>query len=463
MPTRIRSRTLRWLGLAFVASRALFFALGVRLDTSRLETMWQFLDRELLRADLARSIYYLHAQPPLYNLLLGAALKIAPSRPEIVLSAVHLALGLGLTLAIAALARRLGASERASAACALLFMVSPGAVLYENFGFYTHVEAAALAGAALFLHRFASGLRARDGLAFFALAAALVLARASFHLGWLVIAAALVARGAGRRWPVVLRAAAAPVLAAALWYGKNLVVFGSFSGSTWLGMNLARVAVETLPAGDRSALVASGVLSPIARVAPFRDVAAYAPHAPRPRPRGVPALDRESKARRAPNFNHLAYVGISRRFLRDSAAAIAARPRAYLRGVETAAAVYFRAPSDYWLLASNARKIERFARPFEAVVYGRRPSRACVALYAALPIGLAFSLYGGLARRRAIGRARAITLLFMGGTIAYLTLVSTLLDAGENNRFRFPLDPLLLVLVVLALGALARRILRAIA
>ncbi len=48
----------------FVASRLIAWTAGVRFDDSTLTWYWQFLDVELLRQDLARSLWYLHAQPP---------------------------------------------------------------------------------------------------------------------------------------------------------------------------------------------------------------------------------------------------------------------------------------------------------------------------------------------------------------------------------------------------------------
>ena len=58
MPTRIRSRTLRCLGLAFVASRALFFALWVwremGIRAARENDAWRIAEIERLRTDNAQ-------------------------------------------------------------------------------------------------------------------------------------------------------------------------------------------------------------------------------------------------------------------------------------------------------------------------------------------------------------------------------------------------------------------------
>jgi hypothetical protein len=54
-------------------------------------------------------------------------------------------------------------------------------------------------------------------------------------------------------------------------------------------------------------------------------------------------------------------------------------------------------------------------------------------------------------RRRATGSAYALTLLFIWLNVVYVTIVGNAFELGENNRFRFIVDPLSLVLLGLAL------------
>lgn len=449
----LRPRTQLAIGAAFAASRAIFFAVGIRFDTARAGVMWQLLDPALLRDRLGESLLYLHAQPPLYNLAVG----LASANVGAIMHAVHLALGLALALSLGALARRLGLSERASALVAVGFSVSPAAVLYENLLFYTAAEPALLVSAALFLHRFAASRRARDAAAFFALLGALVLLRSVFHLAFLALVTALLALAAGSLRRRVLLAAAPALVVTSLWYAKNLALFGTFSASSWVGMNLARVALETIPAADRADLVARGALPPIARHAPFRHLDSYGTARPRRAPTGVPALDQAARPSGQPNFNHAAYLDLSRRFLGASFAAMRARPLAYASGVGRAFDVGARSPSDYWILGANAAKITPYTRAFEGLFYGRLVGRWCLFLIVASPIALARAAFVSLGRgARAIDPAAAVTLLFLTGTAAYATLVSNLLDVGENNRFRFAIDPILLVLIALAVRDAAR-------
>ena len=446
---------LLFVSVAFAATRVLFHRAGIRFDASMLGIYWQLLDEDLLAGDLARSLLYLHAQPPLYNLLVGIALKLSPGDPAAILHGVHVACGLGCTLAIFALMRRLGASSVTSAATAVVFAANPGFILYENVSFYTIAELFLLSASALLLHRYASGWRRRDGLGFFAALAALVLVRASFHVGWLVLVALLVAAVSGRRrFRRVLAHAAVPALVAVLWYGKNLVLFGSFSASTWLGMNMARIAVVPIPGPERAALVTAGVLTPLARTHPFMPLEDYG--VPLPPPTGIPALDAPTKrGTQLPNFNHLAYVDLSRRYLAESWRAMRARPRAYLGAVKKAFVIFLAAPSERGLIARNRRHIEAYTRRYDRLFYAERGGIR-FAMLGSFLVSIAFVLTH-LSSRAPSPRARAAVFVFMGVTIVYVALTGTLLELGENNRFRFPIDPFLAMLVVLAASAAARK------
>lgn len=447
-PPRIQRRTLLAVGGAFVLSRVAFFAAGIRFDTARAGVMWQLLDPALLRDRLGESLWYLHAQPPLYNLALG----LASARPGAIMHALHAAIGLALALALAALARRLGLSERVSALLAVGLAVSPAAVLYENLLAYTSIEPALLVAGALFLHRFLTARRTRDGVACFALLGALVLLRSLFHLAWLALAIMLVAARAGALRRRVLVAAAPALAATSLWYAKNLVLFGSFAASSWFGMNLARVAVQTIAPADRADLVERGVLPPIARHAPFQRLDAYGDERPRRAPTGVAALDQTTRPSGQPNFNNVAYVDVSRGFLEASLAALRARPLAYASGVWRAFAIWARSPSDSWILANNAAKIATYTKVFEGLFYGSFAGGAGWLIVAAAPLAVGRAL-----ARRADDLAGSITRTFLAGTAIYATLVGNLFDVGENNRFRFTIDPVFLLLAALAVQEIVRR------
>src|SRR5690348_16667122 len=82
----------------WAVSRALAWRAGVRFDASLLASAWHLVSFESLRQDLARSLFYLHVQPPFVNAILGVALKISGGRPERLLALLSHAYGVVLAL-----------------------------------------------------------------------------------------------------------------------------------------------------------------------------------------------------------------------------------------------------------------------------------------------------------------------------------------------------------------------------
>ena len=183
---------------------------------------------------------------------------------------IFLLASIALGLAVHALLLRLGAPRAAAFAGAAIVLLSPDTMLFENLLFYEHPIAVALALAALALHRYVSTGALRDGIALFALVAAVPLTRSLFHLVWAVAIAALVLAFVPRaeRRRAALLAATCLLLVGGL-YLKNLIVFGRFEGSSWFGMNFARIALTRMPKALREEMVREGRLSPLALHRPF--------------------------------------------------------------------------------------------------------------------------------------------------------------------------------------------------
>ena len=69
--------------------------------------------------------------------------------------------------------------------------------------------------------------------------AAVIYMRSAFQVIWLLGAIALLLAVSKRR-RLVLSCCAVPLLAVALLYAKNEILFGVPTTSSWMGMNLAR-------------------------------------------------------------------------------------------------------------------------------------------------------------------------------------------------------------------------------
>ncbi len=430
------------------ASRALYHSAGLRLDDRDLGRFWHFVDPALLRADLWGSLWDLHGQPPLFNLFLGLVLSTGlPPTP--LFAAASQAAGAALTASVAALAVRLGAPWWLAGLAAGLWAAHPTCALYESLLFYTWPVAAGLGVASWLLSRAAGGGR---WWPLFGACAAIALTRSLFHLSWLIGAAVLCAGWAwragvgGRR---VLAAAALPLALVVALYGKNAVRFGTFSASSWQGMSMARVTVDRLPRPLRKEWVADGYLSPLSGVGPFQPLDRYKEAAPHPARRGRPLLDRPLKESGAVNFNHAAYLAISRRFAGDAIAVVLREPGVYAISVRQNLRRTLAPASDWHPLDPNKALISVLAGASERADLARwlAPGAALLALLA---------LVGELRRGRG-GSPRALALAWVLYNTGWVVVVGALLERGENNRFRMLVDPLLVAASAGAVGAYCAR------
>jgi Tfp pilus assembly protein PilF len=468
-------------GAAFVLSRIVYFLLGVRFDTSVLSGAAQYVDVPLLKANLFQSIYYLHSQPPLFNLFLGIVLNLFPNNSTSVFQIVYLTLGLVLAFALLKTMIRLGVAPARSAVLATLFMISPAVILYENWLYYTYPLAVMICLGMYFLHRFLTRFQLRDGIAFFSLLGGVVLIRSLFHLVWFLLLTALLFLLRRRQRKQILIAAAAPLALVLLLYFKNLAVFGQFSSSSWLGADLSKLATMPVPLAERQSLVHQGKLSQLSLLDPWgTSSAAFRPYVPARAPTHIPALDQEAKDVGNPNYNNLVYIDIGRSYLHDALYLVRHRPQTYLGSVLRAWGTSFLPTSDYAALRGNAAHIRGLNNLSYLLVsgtlltmphyktYTEGPELAETGFFtiAAFILSVVFGIGWALGKRpQGLGEsALRLTVLVIVTVMLYVPLVGNAVDVGENNRFRFMIDPLLLVMigVVLehALRKFGRRLLR---
>ncbi len=458
--------------IAFALSRIIYFISGVRFDIEPLGDYWQFIDPALLRTNLFESLYYLHSQPPLFNLFLGVVLKLLPGYEAIAFHIIFLASGLTLSVSLYLLMTGLGSSGRLSSILTIVFIASPSCVLYENFLFYTYPVAAVLTLSALLLHRYLKSGRLRHLVVLFALLASLVLTRSAFHLAWFVILALPLIWFQRRHWKKIALAAGVPFLLCFLLYAKNLHAFGSFSSSSWFGMNFARLTTWRLPLDERYNLILQRKISTLSLVKPFRKLETYQDHShvPLAEPTGIPVLDRTQKSSGAPNLNNLTYINISRQYWRDARYILTHYPGTYIGSLFESLFIYFIPTDSYPFLEDNRRKIDIIDRAYNLILCGQfRYEKEITDERTFLNMGLftalgyiVVAIYGLLLliqafRRKPMGLPYALTLLFIWLNLLYVTIVGNAFELGENNRFRFIVDPLFLVLLGLALKRRFRR------
>ncbi|MGZ5305052.1 MAG: hypothetical protein ACXWDO_13115, partial [Bacteroidia bacterium] len=63
-----RKRPIVLIAVVFILSRIIYYATGIRYDVDLFNWAPQVIDQQLLINNLWQSVWYMHGQPPFYNL-----------------------------------------------------------------------------------------------------------------------------------------------------------------------------------------------------------------------------------------------------------------------------------------------------------------------------------------------------------------------------------------------------------
>jgi hypothetical protein len=461
-------RSLVGLTAWFVLTRLGYALTGVRFDASLIDMGFQFIDPTLLRRTPLESLYYLHAQPPILNFVTALALR-SPLGTAVSLRLLFLGVGLVATLVMFLLLRELAVATLPALIVTGCFMATPTVVLYENWYYATYLVFAGLllAGwcAARFFRR---GTLASLAGAMSALAG-VALTRSTYHLVVVAVLGLLVVvLGPRSRRRVALLGLALALVVVGGWYVKNWVEFGAPTASTWFGMNLANIALHNQPPGRVAGEVRAGRLGHLAEIPPFSPLPAY--RGRRPDPTGVAVLDRARKqGSRWPNYNNIAYIGISDRYGVEAVRFIRRHPDWYLEMVGASFRYAFTGTATYPFVTRNAVTVAP-ALTAEERLLGQSTGRSrlllptagsapaagqiewvLVAAYALALIAALTDAAVAVWRRRTPKQPRA-TVIFLGAMVA-AGLLANFADLGENMRFRFETDGLVVVITAAVVGS----------
>jgi hypothetical protein len=294
-----------------------------------------------------------------------------------------------------------------------------------------------------------AGPEGRTGPLIAALAAvsALVLTRSVYHVA-LLVPVVIGAAALARRRSLVLAVGTALALLPAGWYVKNAVEFGFFGASSWYGMGLWRVALfryqgeDLAPVLDRlEPVVMVEAFSPPSRYRSFGYVGSS----------DVPSLGRD-------DLHNVNVPAISRGYAASAGVLVRQGPLHFLGNVLIGYGNFSAPSTEFDHLAPDRDRMGfhvtawRWATglPLVRRIDARLPIGTVGSTFALLvPLGLVVQI-GLIARRVRRGEPLERVLrddapLFGAALlIAYTAAVGSALELGENVRFKFMIEPLLL-------------------
>jgi len=452
---------------------------GQRFDARYLGYGWQLIPWDVLSSDPLRSVWYLHVQPPLWNLFLGGVAWLSPLGDSITLQVAMAVIGLiGAALA-AELGSSLGLSRRWSVIVALVATANPEVLKGAFEPTYELVTGALLLAVMLVLSRLGSNAGERRVLLVLAsLVTATTMTRSLYHPVWalaiVVFGLWLLRRRVDRR--TVLATLAVPVLVMGGWMAKNQFLFGEPTLSSWFGMNLQRAVIPVLPRADLEKMRAAGEVSEIAMIGPFGKydlyVDAMPPCAPEHDHRSLTEATRTTDEW-SPNFNYECFLPIYSTAGDDAVAVIREHPEVWLEGRmwslrATVAVATLPAESDSFAMRflDSAFSVARLdmggvlsTYGWGTPIYGQLEAGVDFGLLL-IPLYASIILFGARTallwvRRRPRG-PNDVVMAAASFTIAFTIVIGAVAELGEQARFRTMVDPLATVVGAVLMAGVVR-------
>lgn len=437
------------LHLGFVALMLRRYAISIKADPGRnyWDYFWQVLPANLLQTDLWCSLWNLHAQPPLYNLLGALIMRLNPAGNCLeTLYVLNVVMGAALCGLLYFPAQALLRRRWLSTALCGLVALHPSLLLYEAYALYDVLTAFLIVASLACMALFWQGYRLRWLAGFIFGLNLLVMTRTIFHPVILGPALLLVCVWAGTRWRSMLVLALIISLPTAAWCAKNYMQFGFWGTTSWTGMNLWRIAAADYPAVERGNLVKSGLLDAMVAADndfPWpRELSAHGYNATS----SVPALN-------GPNFNNINIPAASRVYQANALRLIRHDPRRYLHTARQAFLRFCRPSFEFRHLEFNAREAPNYLQ-FWRCLHGRQPpwlrstrkpaygSIPMILYILTLALFILKTLHAWLFRKEpllAIIRNRPVEF-----ALAYICLwvafVGSTCEFGENDRFKFVME-----------------------
>jgi 4-amino-4-deoxy-L-arabinose transferase-like glycosyltransferase len=431
---------------------ALYYKYGCGIDAEAnlggpgvWDMCWQMLPSDIMRHHFLQGLWYLHAQPPLYNMLGGLGFKLL--QPHHLAAQQWLNIGLGSLAAAMTypICKEIFRNRWAAFCTALFCALSPAIFLYEANVLYDFLTFFLITLSGWCLVRYCRKQTMGALIVFCTGINALILERSLYHVVLLVPLAFLVVLASRRRVKKALAVFTLIGLLPVAWYLKNAAMFGFFGSSSWLGMNLFnQVSYHILPqqmthAGCDALVFDKGVfLYP-------SDYASYGFTATS----FVPSLGND-------DMHNVNIIAVSDVFFENSMRLIRNYPGHYVKNMAHAYCIFCKPSTQLYDLTEWAARVAPHVAVWEWLE-GRFDFPWCAGVTNSvifLPFTLVVVCLLLLYKKRRTGsRWRDVLrdntlLLYVALMVSYTVAVSSMFELWENNRFKFPVEQFIWILAL---------------
>ena len=477
----MRGRGATWIGrtvvaVAVVGALVTLLARGRGVSGAELARSWQVLDLKVLADDPLGSLWYLHIQPPVHNLIVGAVMAWSPF-PEMGTLFVFYAVSLLVTgWLLHDLLVRWGVQPVVGGLIVGCALVNPSLLSTIYIGSYEVPVACLLVTLFWLAQRHLDDPRARWLVLIAVTLTVAALTRALLHPLWVlaVLGVLWLVRSVDRRQ--VAASVAVPVVLIGGWMVKNEVLFGTPTLTSWLGFNMQRGVTASMDRDEVHAAVADGTVSRIVLEYPWLSLDRYAEWTqPCDPAHDHPAT---SAAIKEPfegvsdslNYNHECFLPAYQRAQHDALALIRRDPGRYLATRVPSLMMSYQTNSVQGGAAGgDPTWMDSFYQPLLAVrtvhvdmgdwnlllLFPENDTLTIKVSLTLVALTLVLVARAALAAVRLVRRgwrarhewpAEEVVWLLITATVLLVIVGGDLVEFGENGRFRTMLDPLLVAL-----------------
>ena len=226
------------------------------------------------------------------------------------------------------------------------------------------------------------------------------------------------------------------------------------------------------------------MISELSLLPPFKSLWYYRQHLDTPEFQeiSVPVIDLEYYPNEGNNWNNMAFYSISRQYMEDALTVLKLYPVIYFHSLLNSCRIYFFPSSDWFHFfpsIDNIKKISSIENVYNRVLYGQflnftdsKFKRENHDKYFGNPLNMGIFLMGSFFLsviygiylivisliKKKFAVPFTLTIAFIIFNILYVTSISNSLEIGENERFRFNIDPFIMILTGLFLQVCLKKL-----
>jgi hypothetical protein len=410
---------------------------------------WQTIPVDLLLTDFWRSFWHLHFQPPVFNLYGALFFFTIPHSPLEGMHFGNILLGSLISGEIYLILVKITKRRILSFTISLVLALDVGIFVYEAYILYDILTLFLIITSVTILTMYWETKKIYLAYLYLGTICLLVLTRSVYHLLIIPIGIALVALYQPSQYKKLLLFGILISLIPLGWYVKNYFVFGFFGASSWQGLSLWKLASYDYTPDELAELQEADVIHPLAAEIPvFSPASEYIPYG-FVQESGIPLLNRDDQR----NINMIA---IGQEYRNSALKIIKQDPSRFVKSLYLAYRI-FNFPSERFKHhVVNTQKISTHVWLEADIMQGHfleyRFNIPVGSFYFLLiplcPIIYAFEFIRNTSRKKqapiAHIRNRLIEtwIIFL---IIYTTTVGVLFEIGENNRYKFYIESLVIV------------------